>query len=664
MYYLKFLLLWLLTGFPTLCSAQEALEAYNQFKHFRLLNKDSALYYAEKALHTSIQEGDALLSVRSGNAAGWILTEIGEYRKAATYYIKAYQLAKRENFSDQLIYISNNLGLNFYRRGIYDESLKYHLQSLELREEKGDQRQIGVAMNNLGLVYYKLKQYEHALKFFRESLAIDLDHGNTEQVYRSYINIGLCEIEKGNYNEALKLFDQVISSCNDCPDDILVQTYSGLGAAFLSMDVESMAIKNFEISESYASKLNYSSGTIVNNHYLSLINLRNKNFSVARDYLNKSIEAASELKSTLWLKNNYLVLSKLEESTGDFEEALAYHKSYTQMQDSLINEQVIQNIQSLQHAYNDRKYQQYLASMDLRLAEQNRMNTLLGAMVFLISIVGLVLYNSNKNRKRATRLISKAYIEVERQKNRLETAVVERTAALNKSNQDLNNFIYKTSHDIRGPLATLKGICNIALLDVNDPIAVKYFNKLELTSDHLIDVLGRIQNINHIKNYKLVRSCLNIHHLVTGIIDELDDELKQNILCNVAIPQDQLLSSDPNLLKIVLKNIIHNAFKFSRNQYSEPSFVSITFHQDNHAYNINITDNGFGIEQREMSKIFDLFYKYDMKIGSRNSAGIGLHLAEMAVKKLNGRIEVESTPMVETTFTISLPLKDNLDEDV
>ena len=663
MYGLKTLLMCLLLSSSTVCLAQQGSGAYNQFKQFRLSNMDSAFYFAEKAFSYALEDGDSMLMVKARNAAAWILSEKDVHLKAAAYYLEAYRLAVQQNYTEQLIYLTNNLGLNYYRRGVYDESLKYHLLSLELREKKGDPQDLAVTKNNLGLVYYKLKQYDHAIKYFRESLSTDLELGKTLQVFKSYINIGLCEIGQGNYEEALKLFDQVISGCSECPPDITVEAYNGLGLAFYTMGVESMAVKNFEISESYARRLNFSSGSIVNNHYLSKIAFSNKDFEAARKYLNLSIQAAENANSMLWLKNNYLILSTLEEMAGDFEQALVYHKKYTALQDSLINEQVIQNIQSLQTDYHDKKYKQYLASMDLRLAEQNKINILLGSMVLLISIVGLVLYNSNKNRKRATRLISKAYIEVERQKDRLETAVVQRTAALKKSNQDLGNFIYKTSHDIRGPLSTLKGICKIAMMEVSDSVAVKYFKKLENTSDNLIDILSRIQNIDHIKNYKLLKSCVNLHQLIVEIIDSIDENIKKDVLCKVSIPENQVIVSDANLLKIVAKNIIHNAFKFSRKHYNDPSFISVTFTQNKEHYSVHVTDNGYGIEESELGKIFDLFYKYDMRIGERNSAGIGLHLADMAIKKLHGNITVESTPLVKTTFTINLPIAKTVAEE-
>lgn len=637
----------------TFVHAQDGFKYYELFKKHRVSHPDSALHFA--LLSVENYEGDSLLLVKGNNAVGYIFNEQGKHSQAILHYLKAYEVSKAKNFVDQQIYLSNNLGLAYYHKGNYDKSLEYHLKSLELRNKHTGEQKAAIAKNNLGLVYYKLKQFDNALEYFKDAFTVFEKDANKEQSSRASNNIGLCEIENGKFDDALKAYDYVINNCQDCPSEILTETYSGLGIAFYSIGLESMAVKNLELSEQYASELVNKTPSIVNNYYMSLIANNQGNITEARDYLNKSLALAMDMKSILWLKNNYMIASMLEENTGNFKAALTYHKDYMSLQDSLVNEQVIQNIQDLQYSYNDKKYQEYLASMDLRLAYQNKVSTLLGVLVFMFASVGLVFYNSNKNRKRATRLISKAYMEVERQKSRLEHAVKERTSELNQSNEDLNNFIYKTSHDIRGPLATLKGICNIALMDVKDPIAVQYLTKLELTSERLIDILSRIQHINHIKNYQLESTLINLEMLTEDVVEKVDDTIKLDVKYTSEIPTDKFIKTDGNLLKIALRNVIHNAFKFSRRNSYEQSFVSLNFHESEHYHIISVVDNGYGIEPGEINKVFDLFYKNDLNVHGQSSAGIGLHLAEMAITKLGGSIHVESIPMVKTIFTIKLP---------
>src|SRR5690606_39433630 len=81
------------------------------------------------------------------------------------------------------------------------------------------------------------------------------------------------------------------------------------------------------------------------------------------------------------------------------------------------------------------------------------------------------------------------------------TAELERVNLSHKQvNDELDNFIYKTSHDIRGPLASLKGMCNVAIMDVKDPLALDYFNKLDATAEKLNTILTRLLIINQINN--------------------------------------------------------------------------------------------------------------------------------------------------------------------
>lgn len=637
-------------------NAQSATDSYNQFKKYRTAIYDSALLYATKTVDFAVLEKDSTLLMKGYNALGWLKEDAGELSESIHLYEKALKVAERIENYDFQIYITNNLGSAHINRGDYDRALEYYLLSLDLRKQFSDEASMSVSLNNIGLVYYKLKQYDKAIQYFIESTEIDKKYG-LQSYLISTNNIAHCYVGQKKYQLAIEKYDEVISSSNEISDDILVSTYNGLGVAYINIKAYSLAEENFLVSE----KLNKHSLKkdigVINKHYLSSIALERGDLAKASEYNKIALREAVEMELKQWQRNTTLIASLIEEKIGNSENALEFYKSYTALNDSLLNEQVVQNIHDLENDFNNKMYEQHLASMDLQIAKKNKLNTLLMIMVGMVSIVGLVLYNANKNRKRATKLISKAYIEVERQKNILEEAVKERTRELDKSNQDLTNFIYRTSHDIRGPLATLKGICNIALMDVDDPVAIKYFNKLELTSDRLIDILSRIQHINLIKNYKLENTTININSLLNDIMDGMDENVKSNARYIIDIPECEMVNSDPNLLKLALKNIIHNSFKFSRRNELEESIIVVEAQLSGDHYHISVTDNGYGIEQGEMNKIFDLFYKNDLKVQGQNSAGIGLHLAEMAIKKLNGSIEVKSIPMVRTTFTISVPVE-------
>jgi signal transduction histidine kinase len=295
--------------------------------------------------------------------------------------------------------------------------------------------------------------------------------------------------------------------------------------------------------------------------------------------------------------------------------------------------------------------------MDLRLEQNQKINILLVSLLISVGFVAFFSHRAGKVRKEAVAKIGQAYKLVERQKDQLEKMVEERTADLKASNDELANFIYRTSHDIRGPLATLKGVCNVALMDIKDKEAINYLEKIDITSSKLINILARIQNINSIKNYVIRHESIELKKFTDDILLKETGKYEEVSVYN-DIPADVKIGSDSSMLMMGLSNIINNAFKFrkrSNNKDDERPFVKILFKETPDHNVIQVIDNGAGIQPENLNKIFNLFYKSDPSGNNVDAAGIGLHLAKLAITKIGGTITAGSVHGQNTCFSIKLP---------
>src|SRR5690606_10805656 len=155
------------------------------------------------------------------------------------------------------------------------------------------------------------------------------------------------------------------------------------------------------------------------------------------------------------------------------------------------------------------------------------------------------------------------------------TAELERVNLSHKQvNDELDNFIYKTSHDIRGPLASLKGMCNVALMDVTDPIALDYLKKLDATAERLNSILTRLLIINQINNSKLSVSRVDFARIIEDVLLlEKKRGLPQKLQIRKNIDPNISIQSDKELVRIVLENLIDNAIKFFNDAEQINSFV-------------------------------------------------------------------------------------------
>jgi signal transduction histidine kinase len=220
--------------------------------------------------------------------------------------------------------------------------------------------------------------------------------------------------------------------------------------------------------------------------------------------------------------------------------------------------------------------------------------------------------------------------------------------------------VYKTSHDIRGPLATLKGICNIALMDVKDREAIVFLKKLDNTSTLLNQVLDKFSRVNEIYNAYVVPKPVDIRKLLEDILHTQNKtERLKPIDVQTEIATLEGFESEPRLLYYVLNSIIDNAFRYYNESSSIASYVKVKVEQAKDEVMIRIIDNGVGIPINiDSDSLFHMFTR-----GSERSltGGMGLFIATIATRKLQGEIEFHrSDDFLLTEFVLTLPLKMDL----
>ena len=200
------------------------------------------------------------------------------------------------------------------------------------------------------------------------------------------------------------------------------------------------------------------------------------------------------------------------------------------------------------------------------MIKQSRDLNIAGAVIVLLTgLLVLVLQFGNRNIKRVNAKLSEAK-EVIQEKNQelanknkeLDFQVEKKTAdlaransSLKQVNDELDNFIYKTSHDIRGPLASLKGMCNVALMDVQDPVALDYLKKLDSTAERLNSILTRLVIINQINNSKLTVERIDFESIVS---DVMLLERKKGVPPNCSSCRRSMTMRSLNLIKSLLES--------------------------------------------------------------------------------------------------------------
>jgi len=242
--------------------------------------------------------------------------------------------------------------------------------------------------------------------------------------------------------------------------------------------------------------------------------------------------------------------------------------------------------------------------------------------------------------------------ESERRLHILADEIKVKNKNLEKTNAELDRFFYSTSHDLRSPLLSIKGLVNIARHDTQDQHVQQYLSMMAERVDKLDSFINDIIDYSRNARTESVREPVNMEKLVDDVIDNfkfLDGAASIAFRKNITTGEVIL---DKSRLTIVLSNLISNAIKYHNTHQAEP-WISATVSQTQSAIALVIADNGPGISAEKQSRIFEMFYR-----GTEQSkgSGLGLYIAKEAIEKMHGTITVESTEGIGTTFIVNLPL--------
>lgn len=251
---------------------------------------------------------------------------------------------------------------------------------------------------------------------------------------------------------------------------------------------------------------------------------------------------------------------------------------------------------------------------------------------------------------RMVRKLQNSLVEIHDARSDLE----KRNAELVKKNEQLDQFLYRAAHDMRSPLSSILGLVNITRHDVQEPNKVnENLIRVESSVKRLDDYLKDLVNFSKNAQNKLFTEKIYFDKLlITNLKEFKGFPGFASIEFETSIEPDLEFVHDSVRLNIILSNLISNAIKY-RDKSKKESKIKIEAAIADQQLVLMIKDNGLGIEQENLNKIFTLFYRgHEESDGS----GIGLHIVQECVTKMGGQITVESEKAKGTQFTISIPL--------
>lgn len=229
-------------------------------------------------------------------------------------------------------------------------------------------------------------------------------------------------------------------------------------------------------------------------------------------------------------------------------------------------------------------------------------------------------------------------------------SMIDKNDQLSKANAELDRFVYSASHDLRAPLSSLLGLIEVAKLD---HAGVDHYLDMMKTKIHdLEEFIKEIISYSRNARMEVRKQPVNLKQTVAEVTEALTFSVgNPDIRIENLVSEEMILNTDSMRLKIVLSNLIDNSLKY-RDEKKEKPFIRIEAAERDDVKLIIVKDNGVGIDQAYLDKIFHMFFR-----ASENSkgSGLGLYIVKETLGKINGSIQVESSLGAGTTFMVRIP---------
>jgi signal transduction histidine kinase len=583
----------------------------------------------------------------------------GAFLPAAEYALQALEYAMQARDLYRTIFLHVQLSYIYNDLEEPSQALSYGLQALNEAERFGELTTVAGILNNIGSAYAKMKQYPEAVAYYQRSLKIVQQLNNEASTTAREANLADVYELQGNYDLAMKYAFQAMARATALGDKAVIAKVQNV------------------FSRAY---------------------LHTGRLDSSRWYGERSLQIAQEIGHKSYIKDAYQVLSQVYAQQNDSAKAYRYQLLYSAYNDSISSLQATRRLTLLQYQTDLGKKQSEInllsKSNQLQAEASKRQQQLLLSLFggfILTLLLASVLWKANQQKQKNNAQLLKLNKEIEQQRDSLDSTLTklkstQEQLVLKEKMASLGELTAGIAHEIQNPLNFINNFSEVSAelmeeLRNGSVQQLEYEDKEEtqLLLDNLTQNLTRIHQ--HGKRADaIVKSMLQHSLSSTGQKEPTDmnalaDEYlllsyhgmrakDKEFIASLRTDFDSSLSKVevvPQELGRVLLNIFNNAFyavqqkKALLNGQYQPE-VMVSTHQTIREVEIRVNDNGIGIPDNIIKKIFQPFFTTKP---SGQGTGLGLSLSyDIITKGHGGEISVYSEKGVYTEIVIKLPLNE------
>ncbi len=210
---------------------------------------------------------------------------------------------------------------------------------------------------------------------------------------------------------------------------------------------------------------------------------------------------------------------------------------------------------------------------------------------------------------------------------------------LRKINAELDRFVYSASHDLRAPIASVLGLIAVSKLSEDVDEIHKYLDLQERSIKKLDNFIQEILDYSRNARTKVLKEEIDLETIIASVFEQHTYMVNaHDVQKQVQVSQPVPFYSDRNRLVIILNNLISNAIRYA-NMHQPQAIIKVKARITKKEATIEVVDNGQGIGEEHLDKIFEMFYRATEK---QSGSGLGLYIVKETVEKLGGKIFIRS----------------------
>lgn len=602
---------------------------------YRNILQEEAIKAAELTLSLSESIDDKSNRAKSLNFLSVIFRDQGEYEKSIALSTKALDIAQTAGDWEQQAYSNNNIGTIYRLKGNYPLALSYIYKALKLFEDNNETAGKAYCTYNIGFVYLRQNNYEKALEYLEESVRLREMIGDRAGAIKASGRVADVYVELGEYEKAIHIYN-IVGNYYEATGDqkSLVYGLNGIATVYEKTKNYSKSLIERYNALVISRKFNLIEGIITNSSSIGLLEARLGNIKKGKEYLDSALDMTNKYASSTFRLIIYKSFADFYELQKNYNEAYKYLKLYNNEKDSIAKQEKRTVVAEVEYAYisNKKERETELIKRDLEI-QKTFMKYWIGITVILILlaiVIGVLYKSKEKSNKKLTEL-----------------------------NQLKDKFFSIIAHDLKNPFHVLINYSQI--LDeekgelseeergqIISALAISSRNVYQLLENLLLWARSQTSGIT------VKSESISFTNLVDELLTVLQEQAKiKNVKIIKEFNDVDLIKTDPDILKTILRNLISNAIKYT----SKDELIKIISTFEANYLKITIIDSGIGIDEKIRPQLFS-FSNLSSTLGTKGEkgTGLGLIICREFVEKLGGKIWVEPNEPKGSKFIFTIPI--------